>query len=775
MVRKAFTLAATTVLSVSLLSGAAMAAGPKFTAGADGIGDPYYPQDGNGGYDVGQYGLDLRYDPATDRLNGVATIDAKATQNLSRFDFDFQGLTVRSITINGTAAHWHRVGNELVIDPAAGILSGSSFRTVVTYDGVPVTLDDFGVSGFIHTDDGAIVIGEPHVAATWFPANDHPRDKASFTYKIAVPAGLEAVSNGALLGSSTSGGWTTWRWDAVEPMTTYLAFMAIGQFDMTSRQQAGIKYWDAIDSSLFGDLLHAIAPKTGQAFLYSQVADGVATYKRLTRTIAVPPGGATLAFAVDRDTEQDWDHLFVEAHTVGQDDWTTLPDANGHTNQDLGACPWFFDGQHPFMTHYLTPVVLDNGDIVCDPVGTTGAWNAISGSGVGWEAWSVAIPNGAATTRNVEVSIAYQSDTEVQGRGVAIDDIVVSTGQGTTSFESDGNVMDGWVVASAPEGSLPNENSWIITNTVAAVPNTVGPSARTSLDHEASIIGWESNTFGKYPWSTAGGVVDAVDVGFALENQTRPTYSPLFFFEPNDYVVVHELAHQWYGDSLAVDQWKDVWLNEGFATYAEWLWGEKVGDGTVQDNFDFWSGFADGDFPWTIDLADPGIDRLFDFEVYIRGAMTLHALRQEIGDRTFFRLLKEWASRNAGKNVSTEQFIALAESLSGKQLDGLFAEWFGPGRPASLPPPDNGEEGGAAATRVAAGGAPSLATAPAASRQLAIRLKTSPGNPYGVGRHLKTVRGERASSTSKKRARPIGRALNVEVWAFSCSRSWSRS
>src|SRR6185312_14615601 len=101
----------------------------------------------------------------------------------------------------------------------------------------------------------------------------------------------------------------------------------------------------------------------------------------------------------------------------------------------------------------------------------------------------------------------------------------------------------------------------------------------------------------------------------------------------------------------------------------------------------FWSGFADGDFPWTIDLADPGIDRLFDFEVYIRGAMTLHALRQEIGDRTFFRLLKEWATRNAGKNVSTEQFIALAESLSGKQLDGLFAEWFGPGRPAERPPP----------------------------------------------------------------------------------------
>ena len=85
------------------------------------------------------------------------------------------------------------------------------------------TLEDFGVSGFIHTDDGAIVIGEPHVAATWFPANDHPRDKASFTFQITVPAGLEAVANGVLLGTQTSGGWTTWTWDAVEPMATYLA------------------------------------------------------------------------------------------------------------------------------------------------------------------------------------------------------------------------------------------------------------------------------------------------------------------------------------------------------------------------------------------------------------------------------------------------------------------------------------------------------------------------------------------------------------------------
>ena len=117
---------------------------------------------------------------------------------------------------------------------------------------MPETLEDFGLSGFIHTDDGAIVIGEPHVAATWFPANDHPRDKATFTFHITVPAGVEAISNGILASQQTSGGKTTWNWNAAEPMATYLAFMAIGQFDVDAYSADGLQYWDAIDSVAAG-------------------------------------------------------------------------------------------------------------------------------------------------------------------------------------------------------------------------------------------------------------------------------------------------------------------------------------------------------------------------------------------------------------------------------------------------------------------------------------------------------------------------------------------
>ena len=228
---------------------AALAAPPnQFSAGAAGIGDPYFPGDGNGGYDVGHYDLAVAYDPATDKLTGVATIQAKATQSLSAFNLDFLGLRLRSVTVNGAAATTQRKGQELTVKPKTGLPNGSSFTVVAQYDGVPETLEDFGLSGFIHTDDGAIVIGEPHVAATWFPANDHPRDKATFTFHITVPAGVEALSNGKLVSQQTSGGKTTWNWNAVEPMTTYLAFMAIGQFDVDAYSADGLQYWDAIDS-----------------------------------------------------------------------------------------------------------------------------------------------------------------------------------------------------------------------------------------------------------------------------------------------------------------------------------------------------------------------------------------------------------------------------------------------------------------------------------------------------------------------------------------------
>ena len=734
MSRKLAFLVVVVALCFGPLSGPALGASAKvYTPGSVGLGDPYFPLDGNGGYDVRHYLLDVSYDPATDVLTGVATIRARATQNLSSFNLDFVGLTIRSIKVNGRNASWSRDAGELTVTPRSGLPKGKTFEVVVRYRGVPETINDlFGASGFIHTDDGALVIGEPHVAATWFPANDHPRDKASFTFRITVPRDLEAITNGVLKSNVRHGSRRTWTWDAKEPMATYLAGMGIGQFDIRSYRKNGIRYWDAIDSTLMADQAPPITAAAGASFLYS--GRGEPAYKRLTRTIAVPPGGTTLSFQVNRHTEEGWDWLFVESRTAGGDDWTTLPDANGHTSQDPGACPGFL-GANPWLNHYLTDVPPDLGDpdnpdddvfFPCAPVGSTvpvGAWNAVSGASAGWEPWLIQLANAGATPKQVEVSITYASDQSVQLRGVALDDLVVGTGVGSTSFEADADPLDGWVAPlTGPAGSADNPDTWAVSTFVEAVPG-LGASALVSFDRQPEIIAFEAGLFGRYPFAAGGGIVDSADIGFALENQTRPIYSQFFFGPPegNDFVVVHELAHQWFGDSLTVESWQHIWLNEGFATYAEWLWSEREGFGTTQEIFDSFAEIPADDPFWELAIGDPGPVAMFDFPVYGRGALTLQALRMEVGDRDFFRILKQWVKTQSGGHVTTAEFIRLAERISHEELDALFEDWLSSGKPDIA----------VAAARSTAG-ARSGDGMPAAVKSLVERLRDRPGQPFAA-------------------------------------------
>jgi aminopeptidase N len=255
----------------------------------------------------------------------------------------------------------------------------------------------------------------------------------------------------------------------------------------------------------------------------------------------------------------------------------------------------------------------------------------------------------------------------------------VSTGVGSTSFEDDGDVMDGWTVPGPPAGSPGNDNDWTVGG-AADVPPPVGVSVDASFARHGEVLDFLADTFGPYPFAASGGIVDQdPGLGFALENQTRPIYSTVFFDSPegNVGVVVHELAHQWYGDSLAVEEWKHIWLNEGFATYAEWLWSEHTGEATAQENFDFFYSLIPADDPfWDVVIGDPGRDNMFDFAVYARGAMTLHQLRLAVGDEDFSTILKIWASAQKDGNVTTDEFISLSESISGQQLDALFETWL---------------------------------------------------------------------------------------------------
>jgi aminopeptidase N len=428
---------------------------PSFTAGSDGAGDPYFPKYGNGGYDVAGYDLNLKYDPKAGQLTGTASVTATATQDLSSFDLDLAGLSVKRVRIGDRAATSKAVGNELVITPADGIVKGTSFTAVIEYGGrpEPLTNDALGVGGWLRTGDGGFALGEPESASTWFPVNDHPSDKATLTLAMTVPDGVEAISNGVPGERSSAAGWTTWRWAESQPMASYLATVVIGQYRVQT------------------------------------------------------------------------------------------------------------------STHDGKPMVI-------------------------------AIPE-----------------------------------------------------------SLP----------------AAGPAAQ-SMALTGEISDFLVTQFGPYPFDSYGGVViDDSRVGYALETQSRPVYGNVFFQESaNPTVVAHELAHQWYGDSVALERWRDIWLNEGFATYAEWLWLEHKGERTTQQSFDA----AYQGFDWATPTGDPGPDRLFGDAVYQRGAMAVHALRRTIGDRAFFSLLKAWPAEHRDGNATTEDFIAAAGRASGKDLTAFFDAWL---------------------------------------------------------------------------------------------------
>ncbi|HEX6653606.1 MAG TPA: M1 family metallopeptidase [Thermoleophilaceae bacterium] len=206
-----------------------------------------------------------------------------------------------------------------------------------------------------------------------------------------------------------------------------------------------------------------------------------------------------------------------------------------------------------------------------------------------------------------------------------------------------------------------------------------------TLAIEPEAVDFLSNLYGPYPFEAVGGVVDwAPNVFFALETQTKPLYDVL----PDELTVVHELAHQWFGDALVLDHWSDMWLNEGFATWSEWIWTERHGGQTAQQRFNqLYARSEDSrsgqDLWFPAPDALPGPADLFGTPVYDRGAMTLQALRAKIGnDNKFIRILRTWYAENRYSNVTTDEFIATAESVSGMQLDHFFDVWlFQAGRP----------------------------------------------------------------------------------------------
>lgn len=176
---------------------------PFGTSGGSRDRDPYFPKLGNGGYDVRHYGLDVAYNPDTDRLDGHTTITVRATKNLSSFK-------VTRIEVNGRRAKFTRDGDEIRVSPHDSLRKHRNFTVRVTYGGVPEPLSGpivFGSDyGWMKTTDGVFVACEPNASSTWFPSSDLPGDKSAFDIRIKAPKGLTGVSNGRLVDTHDKGG-----------------------------------------------------------------------------------------------------------------------------------------------------------------------------------------------------------------------------------------------------------------------------------------------------------------------------------------------------------------------------------------------------------------------------------------------------------------------------------------------------------------------------------------------------------------------------------------
>ena len=441
-------------------------------AGSAGLGDSLYPGFGNGGYDVTHYLLDFTiHDVATSDLTAIVTIEANATQDLGSFNLDFIGFDINSLTVNGAEADYSRNGQELIVSPLKPLLDGDAFTVVVQYSGSPEEMQSVALpvqTGWVTVEGGSFVLSEPDGSANFYPVNDHPLDKAAYTFRVTVPKPFEVAANGLLIETTDKGDATTFVFDSPSLMASYLATINIDEFE-------------------------------------------------------------------------------------------------------------------------------------------------------------------------------------------------------TETMESDGGIP--------------------IRNYYSA---GLSEKVRAPFARQGEMIDYFSELFGPYPFEVYGSLVMDVEFGTALENQTMSIYGidmiDLEDVEGTELTVAHELAHQWFGDSVSVADWRDIWLNEGFATYAEVLWvehadGPEARDEYVSDLYSDMELYGDvGGAP-----GDPPADDLFNASVYEWGGLTLHALRLEVGDEAFFEILRTYHERYKNSNATTEDFVAVAEEISGQELGEFFNNWLYSGTLPSIP------------------------------------------------------------------------------------------
>ncbi|MGW1895830.1 M1 family metallopeptidase [Streptomyces sp. NPDC002004] len=218
----------------------------------------------------------------------------------------------------------------------------------------------------------------------------------------------------------------------------------------------------------------------------------------------------------------------------------------------------------------------------------------------------------------------------------------------------------------------------------AYVPARLLPQFTVDFARQTRIMQFFEEVFGTYPFGEYAVVVADEELTIPVEAQGMATFGTnhLDGARSSERLIAHELAHQWFGNSLSVADWQHIWLNEGFAKYAEWLWSERSGGTTVAAHAAA-AHQALTVLPQDLLLADPGKQLMFDDRLYERGGLTVHALRRALGEDPFFRMLKDWTSRHRHGTVTTADFTSHAQRYTASPLDGLFDAWL---REPSLPP-----------------------------------------------------------------------------------------
>ncbi|RBP61902.1 peptidase M1-like protein [Brevibacterium sanguinis] len=183
--------------------------------------------------------------------------------------------------------------------------------------------------------------------------------------------------------------------------------------------------------------------------------------------------------------------------------------------------------------------------------------------------------------------------------------------------------------------------------------------------------------FGPYPFDRYDVVVTDEELEIPLESQPLSVLGPNHLGEDweAERLIAHEMAHQWFGNSLTPRRWSDIWLNEGFACYAEWLWSEASGRESADERARGWWRTLAG-LPQDLVIGNPGGPDMFDDRVYKRGALCLHDLRLRLGEETFFTALRDWTARHRHGSVDTADFVECVSRVSGKDIAEAIRPWL---------------------------------------------------------------------------------------------------